>query len=610
MKNLIKAFGFLIFTLVIGFSLTACIEPPETSSKTLSSIAVTNNPVKMQYNIGEAFSKAGMIVTATYTDGSIEAVTDYTVDGLPTNITGSRILTIKYQEKSTTLVVNVINSALETNDITAAQLVADMKIGWNLGNSLDATNGFEWAEPNPTVTNMETGWNNPVTTKAMITAIKNAGFDIIRIPVSWGKASDSNYNIRADWMARVKEVVDYAVDNDMYIILNTHHDEYTFKFTNSQKAASLAAFRRIWEQIAFAFKDYSEKLIFEGLNEPRTIGAAHEWIGNAEERANLNEHYQVFVDVVRESGGNNDKRILMINTYAASATEAAVNGLTLPTDTIANKLIVSIHAYVPFNFAHDDNGPAAWSSSNSSDTTPIHTAINTVYNRFVSQGIPVIMGEFGTLDKNNTPARVDHAEYYISYAASKGVKCIWWDNGVVDQFGIFNRQNNTFHFPQIVEALMNGANSNYNPGNEGGGPLPTPSMITGNMSVWDYGYQAEGGGRDYQRAVCILTGDNLALFKSAQTLTLVLSAVPTGTIQLAWQDTAVWSWNNNNIFSGGSAQNTAIWNAGTKTLTIPLASALSNYANIASQTEIQIVISYDGADNINVLGILSANLSN
>lgn len=355
---------------------------------------------------------------------------------------------------------NAPSSPASFNDITASQLVAGMNIGWNLGNTLDVYNGFP---ANPNIYQFETAWGNPITTKANIDAIKNAGFNTIRIPVSWAKASNSNYIIRSDWMDRVTEVVNYAVSNDMYIILNTHHDEDIFKFTNSAKAESLKAFRIIWGQIAENFKNYNEKLIFEGLNEPRTKGSANEWTGGLPSEHNIiNEYYQLFVDVVRASGGNNGRRILMINPYAASAEQTAINGLRLPRDTVANKLIVSIHAYSPYNFALNQGGGAtsSWSPANSSDTSAIRSPLDRAYNTYVSKGIPVVMGEFGAVDRNNTEARAQWAEYYVSYAKSKGIPCVLWDNGLFrgqgERFGFLDRRENTFPFPTILEAFMRG----------------------------------------------------------------------------------------------------------------------------------------------------------
>jgi len=344
------------------------------------------------------------------------------------------------------------------NDMSAEELAANIRIGWNLGNTLDTT-GLNWLNRSDAVSRFETAWGNPLTTGETIDAVKNAGFNAIRFPVSWAKCVDSNYNIRADWMSRVKQVVDFAAANDMYIIINTHHDEEIFKFLDKDMEESKRALKRIWEQIAEAFKDYNEKLIFEDLNEPRTTGSPNEWNGGTpEERNNLNILHQLFVDTVRASGGNNEKRILMVSTYAASSTAAAMNGLLIPNDPVntENKIIVSIHAYEPYNFALNENSPVnTWSRDNPADTAPIIERIERAYNLFVSKGFPVIMGEFGALNKNNEEARAAWAQYYVSYAMGRGVKCFWWDNG--GDFILLNRTAKFFYYPLIVEALMRGS---------------------------------------------------------------------------------------------------------------------------------------------------------
>ncbi|MDR1837417.1 MAG: glycoside hydrolase family 5 protein [Treponema sp.] len=350
------------------------------------------------------------------------------------------------------------------NDISAEELAANIKIGWNLGNTLD-TSDLYWLEKNAPVSQFETAWGNPVTTKANIDAVRNAGFNAIRIPVSWSKAANRNYVIRDAWMNRVKHVVNYAVSNDMYIILNTHHDEDIFKFRDSEMAESRKAFQAIWKQIADNFRNYDEKLIFEGLNEPRTKGSPGEWNGGTgEERNNLNILNQLFVDTVRASGGNNLMRVLMVPTYAASALAVAMNALTIPSDpqNSVNKIIVSIHAYEPYNFALNEKSTVnTWSVSRTSDTAPITERIDRAYNLFVGKGIPVIMGEFGALNKGNEEARAQWAEFYTSYAKSRGIKCFWWDNGGQNDpplsFCLLIRRTNRFAFPLIVGALMRGA---------------------------------------------------------------------------------------------------------------------------------------------------------
>ncbi|WP_461247709.1 glycoside hydrolase family 5 protein, partial [Treponema sp. R6D11] len=263
------------------------------------------------------------------------------------------------------------------------------------------------------------------------------------------------------FMSRVKEIVGYAVDNDMYILLNTHHDEGIFKFQNKDMDASKEVFKRVWLQIAENFKNENEKLIFEGLNEPRTIGSSAEWSGGTkEERDNINVLEQIFVDAVRSRGSNNVKRILMVSTYAASAEQAAMSGVVIPNDSsnTKNKFIVSVHAYSPWNFA--SGAVSTWSSNNLSDKSSVETPMDRAYSTFVGKGIPVIFGEFGAVNKNNEDTRAEWAQYYVSYAKSKGIPCFWWDNGNSDTkgdgFQILNRNDNSFPFPAIKDALING----------------------------------------------------------------------------------------------------------------------------------------------------------
>ena len=359
----------------------------------------------------------------------------------------------KQEQKSPVMNLNIIENRAITADESAAGFAAKIKIGWNLGNTLDAHPGGE------------TSWGNPTTTKEMIAAIKDAGFNTIRIPVSWSKqAPKPDYTINSAWMNRVKEIVDYSMENNLYIILNTHHDEDIFKFRNVDMAESEKAFQAIWEQIAYAFRDYNYNLIFEGLNEPRTIGSPNEWSGGTEEeRDNLNILHQLFVDTVRQTGGNNEKRILMIPTYAASASSAAMNALTIPNDPINDikKIVVSLHSYVPNAFTFPWGDAKEWNMNNSSDTGSIDDFFTRANTTFVSKGIPVIAGEFGAVNKNNEDARAEWAEYYVSYAKNKGIPCILWDNGLFfgngELFGFLNRRNNTFPYQKFHAALMRGA---------------------------------------------------------------------------------------------------------------------------------------------------------
>lgn len=332
-------------------------------------------------------------------------------------------------------------------DISPMDLVADMKIGWNLGNSLDAQGGIGIMS--------ETAWGNPKTKESMIDAIINAGFNVIRIPVTWdghcGTAPE--YKIHDMWLARVKEVVDYAYNKGVYVILNTHHEEW-YMPNEENKVANGEQLVALWTQIAEYFKDYDEHLIFEGLNEPRLRGTSKEWTGDAAASEIINYWEQLFVDAVRATGGNNTLRHLMITGYAASSSKDNLAKIKLPED---DKLIISVHAYTPYNFALNTTGTDKWSAkTGGAELTNFMKMLNEL---FISKGVPVIIGEFGAVNKNNTATRVEWADYYVRAAKEYGIVCVWWDNNGVDGNGenlaIFSRRDLTFPFPEIVDAMMN-----------------------------------------------------------------------------------------------------------------------------------------------------------
>lgn len=339
----------------------------------------------------------------------------------------------------------------EIRDIPSTQLVKEIKIGWNLGNTMDATGGNG--------VNSESSWGNPVTTKEMIDTVKEAGFNTVRIPTTWEKhlGPAPDYTIDAAWLDRVQEIVDYVMDNDMFAIINMHHEEWYFpSYDNADAAKDILT--KVWKQIADRFENYDEHLIFEGLNEPRMKGTNFEWNGGNEEgRDVINQFNAAFIETIRNAGGNNPLRHLMIPPYAASSDTKTWSEFIVPED---DKLIVSIHAYAPYNFALNGAGTATWSIDNASDTRDIDNLMNNIYNNFVSKGIPVIIGEFGGRNKDNLESRVAWAQYYIKKAAEKGIPCIWWDNGSVigsgENFGLLNRKFLKWEFPDIVTALMNG----------------------------------------------------------------------------------------------------------------------------------------------------------
>ena len=338
------------------------------------------------------------------------------------------------------------------------KFVEDMRLGWNLGNTLDSIddNGYISDEMA-----LETYWNGGFkTTQRMIDTVKSAGFNTIRIPVSWHNHVDSNYTISEKWMNRVQEVVDYAVKNDMYIILNVHHDNDQNHMypTSAHYERSSKYMTTVWKQIATRFKDYNEKLIFETMNEPRMTNHPNEWWLNMASQEcidavqTINKLNQDIVNTIRATGGNNAERYIGIPGYDCSVEGATNSYFKLPEDTAKDKLIVAVHGYLPVNFAlteANQNGSTD-KFDLSKDTGEINQAMDTVYNKYISKGIPVYVGEMGVRDKNNLQARVDCAAYYVAYASSRGITCCWWDD---ISFMLLDRGSSTWRRPEIVTAL-------------------------------------------------------------------------------------------------------------------------------------------------------------
>lgn len=353
--------------------------------------------------------------------------------------------------------IGTTSNASDMRDISSFDFVADMGYGWNLGNTLDSR--ADWLIGYGSVSYFETAWGNPITTKAMIDTVKSAGFSTVRIPVTWYGHIDSNYNIDSAWLDRVQTVVDYVIDNDMYAILNIHHEDAWVIMSYSSMDVTKSQLKSVWTQIANRFKDYDDKLIFETLNEPRNVGESTEWTGGTEEsRSLVNIYNQTALDAIRATGGNNAVRFVMVPTHSASSCYNAINGFVLPTDSATDRLIVSQHLYTPYDFALNESGTSYWGSD--SDKAALESEFNMVYNKFCANGIPVVVGEFNALYKNNDLYRADWAEYFVSYAKSKGMACVVWDNGATDM-GLLNRSGLYWDHYDVVKAIANGYNNGY-----------------------------------------------------------------------------------------------------------------------------------------------------
>ncbi|MDE5892556.1 MAG: glycoside hydrolase family 5 protein, partial [Acetatifactor sp.] len=316
----------------------------------------------------------------------------------------------------------------------ASAFVEDIVFGWNLGNSLDSYSGTELGKNEGL--SSETAWGNPKTTQEMIDLVRDSGVNAVRVPVTWYNHMDSNYVIDEEWMDRVQEVVDYVIHDDLYCIINVHHDTGAngwLRASDTNLEENKAMFAAIWEQVSARFADYDEHLIFEGFNE--ILNDTNEWV-NPDNRAVeiVNELNQLFVDTVRTSGGNNAERVLIVNTYCAGGNSQVTMGFVLPTDSAENSLVVEAHIYQPYNFTAEEFPEVTiWSKDS------INSYLRNMYTSFVQKGIPVIVGEFGCADKGNDEARLSWAKYYMETCRGYGIKCFWWDNGTA--YKIFSRRN-------------------------------------------------------------------------------------------------------------------------------------------------------------------------
>jgi len=345
-------------------------------------------------------------------------------------------------------------------DKASIKFVENMRLGWNLGNTFDAYDDTGWVDGEM---NIETCWTHaPKTSKEMIDTVKAAGFNTVRIPVSWHNHVDGDLKISKQWIDRVQEVVDYAVADGLYVIINVHHDNDksnmypdTAHYESSKKYMTA-----IWKQVAERFKDYDEKLVFETMNEPRLTGHTNEWwidYNNADcidAIKTINKLNQDCVDTIRATGGNNGERYIAVPGYDCSVDGATNKYFEVPKDSAKDKLIVAVHAYVPYGFAlaEKDDPQSVERFNINSDTKDITWAIDTVYDKYVSKGIPVYVGEYASLDKNNNlKDRVDWTAFYTAYAASRGITCCWWD--APGDMMLLERATCTWKFPAIVAAL-------------------------------------------------------------------------------------------------------------------------------------------------------------
>lgn len=354
----------------------------------------------------------------------VATIANGTVKGLAV---GTTKITATVGKKTYTYTVKVYDP---NKSETATNAVNNIKVGWNLGNTLDTYGRSLWGDKKKadlTVYEYETAWGNPVTSQKLINAVKAQGFNAIRIPITWEEHVDSKGTVDKKWMARVKEVVDYAMNADMYCIINIHHDAGEsnaqekrgwIKADASNYAKNKTKITGLVKSIATTFKNYPSTLMFESYNE--MLNANNDWDTIApsdEDMATLNELNQLFVTTVRNTGGANKNRNLIINTYGCKITGKAASNFILPTDSTKDHLIIGVHSYEPKNLATVDMD-----------------AINEI---FISKGVPCILGEIGCEKNVSVSERTNYYKAIITEAKKRNIKCFVWDDG--GNYELFNR---------------------------------------------------------------------------------------------------------------------------------------------------------------------------
>ena len=362
--------------------------------------------------------------------------------------------------------------------VSSKKIINELGFGWNLGNTFDAwSNSLQ----NQGLSS-ETSWGNPETTIEMIDALAAKGFKAIRIPVTWhNHLIDDKYTVDPEWMRRVKTVVDWCISRGLYVILNTHHDncdgkEERIKYGEGyypllkDAEESEKFLYNVWVQIATAFNNgYDHHLIFEGLNEPRTLGMQHEWYYTEEDEVCveaalvLNEFYKIIHKAIRETGGNNEKRFIMITALYAGYDSTISSPLAFPDDSkynpSNNKLLLSVHMYTPYELAM--RGDTDTTEFTLADRAELYEKFSTIYKKFVEKGIHVIVGEMGAVNKNNTIGRIEWGTYYVEACRQFQFSPFVWDNGYYDNsktcddiFGHFQRNDLTWENGNYISALI------------------------------------------------------------------------------------------------------------------------------------------------------------
>lgn len=353
----------------------------------------------------------------------------------------------------------VTSAESDMRDMTTMEIVRDMGVGINLGNTFESCGDWiaQWGDGTPK--SYETAWGSPEITQDMIQGYADEGFGVIRIPVAWSNMMGENYTISSEYLARVKQVVDWSLDTGMYVILNIHYDNGWWSDFPTKKDECMKKYTRVWEQLTDAFGDYDDKLMFESLNEEGGWDSVwNQWTGTEDQKkqsyALLNEINQKFVDIVRSSGKNNAERHLLIAGYKTDVALTCDPLFEMPEDS-AGRCAVSVHYYTPSPFAILEED-ADWAKMRSTwgtdeDFKELDNNMTMLKTTFIDNGIPVIIGEYGCPKKNKDADSVRLFLSSVCETAYENQLCpVLWDISELH----YDRNNCKMYDEELKNSIM------------------------------------------------------------------------------------------------------------------------------------------------------------
>lgn len=342
----------------------------------------------------------------------------------------------------------------ENNMESAISAMEKMRVGWNLGNSLDCCGIGNVKKTGAAVSEYEKLWGNPVADKKLIRRIRELGYCAVRLPVTWYEHMDEKAGVDQAWMRRVRELADMVLEEGMYCILNVHHDAGAgrgawLRADKNIYGAVRSRFIRLWEQIAESFEQYGEEMLFEGFNE--MLDVSSDWDDTeAENYRCINCYHQDFVDTVRSFGGRHAQRNLILNTYSASPMEAAAKHFVLPEDSSEGHLIAGVHFYKPDAFSAGDR-----ERFDADAEREVDAFFERMKRYFTEKGIPVLLGECGTHDIRTERERSRYAKYVIEKAVENKMAYFWWDDG--EKMKLIDRMSLEVVYQNLQQEIMRAA---------------------------------------------------------------------------------------------------------------------------------------------------------